>query len=155
MPSEDLEDVQEDRLERTLDRDIIEKTRTVEKYLDGEEMEYSWLRRLISVTLSDCYIDDEEDMSVHYAELPAHDGAKARTCAYIKYEDERVFHASFYTLDSDPLEEKLDTPPDARMGLRTYKPGKWEDRLDELYREALDEKREEQQEKIEERFATV
>jgi hypothetical protein len=41
------------------------------------------------------------------------------------------------------------------MGLRTYKPGKWEDRLDELYREALDEKREEQKEKIEERFATV
>jgi len=77
-PSEDLEDVQEDRLERTLDRDIVEKTRTVEKYLDGEEMEYSWFRRLILVTLSDCCIDDGENMSVHYAELPAHDGIKAK-----------------------------------------------------------------------------
>jgi hypothetical protein len=77
-PSEDLSDVQEDRLDRTLDRDVVEKARTVEKYLEGEEREYSWLRRFVSVTLSDCCIDDEEDMSVHYAELPAHNGIKAK-----------------------------------------------------------------------------
>jgi hypothetical protein len=154
MPSESFEDVHEERVERAVEHEMVQKTRMIEKHLDGEEQEYSFLRRLASPTLGGCYIDDEEDMSVHYSEISPHGGTKEETFTYVKYEGERVFHASFFTMDDDPVEDRLDQPPEDRHGLRTYRPGKWEDRLDELYREALEEKECSDRSAIEEKYGT-